>query len=221
MEGCPNRGWISVLPVLPALYAPQPSSDRRVGLGFPHRAGRCRIGSTRFSFPGCRSCRYMEGCLNRGRIYTFPRLSFLYAPQPINDRPVGFGFPHRAGRCRPARTQWSSPWCRSCRCMEAFPNRGWGPFLPVLPSLYAPQPIIDWPMGLWFPYRAGRHRPGITRFSSPRCRICRGMEGCLNQGWVPVLLGCGGTGVFLLLWRRSVPGTNVESWFVHTTRDHT
>ena len=54
----------------------------------------------------------------------------LYAPQPISNRPVGLGFPHRAGRCRPGRTGFSSPGCRSCRDREGFVNRGWGPIAP-------------------------------------------------------------------------------------------
>ena len=34
-----------------------------------------------------------------------------YEPQPIRDRPVGLGFPHRAGRCQPGRYPCSSPDC--------------------------------------------------------------------------------------------------------------
>ena len=54
----------------------------------------------------------------------------LYDPQPISDRPVGLGFPHRAGRFRTGGSLLSSPGCQSCRCMERFLIRGWGPVAP-------------------------------------------------------------------------------------------
>ena len=101
MEGFLNRGWGHILPGLPSLYAPQPISDRPVGLGFPHRVGRRRPGRTLFSSPGCRSCRDMKGRLRRRRGSILPGLPSLYAPQPISNRPVILGFPYRAGRCRP------------------------------------------------------------------------------------------------------------------------
>ena len=61
----PEPGWGPILPGLPSHYAPQSIGDRLVGLAFSHRAGRCRPGRIRFSSLGCRSCRGMEGCLNR------------------------------------------------------------------------------------------------------------------------------------------------------------
>ena len=136
----------------------------------------------------------MEGCLNRGWGPILPGLPSLYTPQPISDRPVGLRFPHRAGRCRPGRSRFLRPGCRSCRGMEGHLNRGRGPILSGLPSLYAPQPISDRPVELGFPHRAGRCRRGKSRFSSPGCRIYRHMEGFLNRGWDPTLPGCGGTG---------------------------
>ena len=49
-----------------------------------------------------------------------------HEPQPINNQPVGLGFPHRAGRYRPGGPPpFSSPVCWSCRCMEGLPIRGW------------------------------------------------------------------------------------------------
>ena len=82
-------------------------------------------------------------------------------------KPVGLIFTHRAGRCRPGRTRFWSPGCPSCIYMECL-KRGWvpillvcgrtgggvkrgrGPSLPGLPSLYAPQPISERPVGLGF-----------------------------------------------------------------------
>ena len=47
------------------------------------------------------------------------------------------------------------------------------------------------PCGL--PHRVGLCGPGRTRFSTSGCRSCRNMKGCRNQGWGPLLLGCGVT----------------------------
>ena len=49
-----------------SMYDLQSISDRPAGLGFPHHAGRFRPGGSPFLSPGCRSCRRMEGFLNRG-----------------------------------------------------------------------------------------------------------------------------------------------------------
>ena len=41
---------------------------------------------------------------------TYPHrgaLTLMYDPQPISDRPVGLGFPHRAGRFRPGGSPFS------------------------------------------------------------------------------------------------------------------
>ena len=114
----------------------QPISDRPVGSGSTHRAGRCRTGRTRFSSPGCRICRCMEICLNRGWVLILPGCDVtggwsrkrhgrilrgdcsFYAPQPISDRTVELRFPRRAGRCQPRRTRFSSQRCRRCRDMQ-------------------------------------------------------------------------------------------------------
>ena len=80
--------------------------------------------------------------------------------------------------------------------MEGCLNRGWGPILLGLPSLYARQPISGRTVELGFSHRSGRCRPGTPRFSIfvHGCRSCRDIEGCLNRGWVPILPGCDGTG---------------------------
>ena len=100
MGRCLKRGCGPIFLGLPSLYAPQPTSDRPVRLGFPHRAGRCRCGRTPLSSPRCRSCRDMEACLIRGCEPVLTVFPLLYAPLSISDRPVVLGFPHSAGRCR-------------------------------------------------------------------------------------------------------------------------
>ena len=136
-EGFPKRRGGLFLPGLPSLSRstrlPAPANQRSVsgiGVSTPCGARRCRPRRTRFSSPGFRRCRYLEGCLNRGWENILPGLSTLYTSQSNSDRPLGLGFPHRAGRCRPGRTRFSSPGCQSCRDMEACLNRGWVPILP-------------------------------------------------------------------------------------------
>ena len=48
-------------------YDPQPISDRQVGTGFPHRAGRFQRGGFPFPSPGFWSRRDVEGCLTGRR----------------------------------------------------------------------------------------------------------------------------------------------------------
>ena len=106
-----------------------------------------------------------------------------HAPQPISNHPVGLGFPHLAGRCRPEGSAFSSPDCWRCRDMEGFLNQGWERILPGCDGtsalargatraarwLHEPQPINNHPVGLGFPHLAGRYRPGRSLFSSPNC----------------------------------------------------
>ena len=47
---------------------------------------------------GCRSCEGIEG---DGNLSSPGCAGSMSDPQPISDRPVGLGFPHRAGRFRP------------------------------------------------------------------------------------------------------------------------
>ena len=75
---------------------PQPINDRLVGLGFPHRQGRCLPGGLHYSSPGRRIGSDMEGFQNRGRRPIVPRWRWVYfRAQPISDWPVGQGNPHR------------------------------------------------------------------------------------------------------------------------------
>ena len=45
---------------------------------------------------------------------------WLHESQPISNYPVGFGFPHPAGRYRPGGSPSWSPGSWSCRDMEGF-----------------------------------------------------------------------------------------------------
>ena len=120
------------------LHEPHPISNQRVGLGFPHPAGRYRPGGSLFSSPGCWSCSDMEGFLIRGWDPIFPGCGgtstlsrkatlaarWLHQPQPSSNQPVGLGFPHPAGRYRPGGPPFSSPGSWSCRWMEGILMRG-------------------------------------------------------------------------------------------------
>ena len=89
----PPRGALALM------YDPQSISDWPVGLVFPHRAGRFRLGGSPFSSPGCRSCKGLEGILIGGcEPILLGCAGSTYDPQPIRDRPAGLGVPHRVGR---------------------------------------------------------------------------------------------------------------------------
>ena len=150
MEGFLTRGWELIPPgcggtsalargaplVARWLHEPQPIScgDDPVGLGFPHSVARYRPGRYAFSSPGYSSCRDMEGFLTRGWEIILPGCGgtsalargptlaarWLHEPQLINDRPVGLGFPHPAGRYRPGGSVYSSRCSWSGRDMEGF-----------------------------------------------------------------------------------------------------
>ena len=64
----------------------------------------------------------------------------------------GWGFPHRAGRCRPGGTPFLSLDCRSYICMEGFVIRGWEPSAGCADSMHESQTISDRPVGLGFPH---------------------------------------------------------------------
>ena len=170
------------------LYEPQPISNHPVELAFPHPAGRYRPGGSTFSSPGCWSCKFMDGFLNRGWKIILPGCGgtstlargatlaacWIHEPQPISSQPVGLGFPHPAERHRPGGSEFSSPSCWSCRDMDGFLTRGWDLIIPrcggtsvlsrgatLAPRwLHEPQPISNHPVGLGFPQPAGRYRPG-------------------------------------------------------------
>ena len=113
------------------IFGPQPISDRPMGLGFPHRAGRCRPGEARF-----RPLVVPEGSVCRGfgsedgNLSSSGSAGFIFEAQPISDHQVGLGFPHCEGRCRPEGSFFSSPGGWSCGDTGGFPNQRRGPTIP-------------------------------------------------------------------------------------------
>ena len=132
---------------------------------------------------------------------------WLHEPHLISNQPVGFEFPHPAGRYRPGGSPFSSPGCWSCRNMEGFLIRRRDLILPGCGDtstltreetlaarwLHEPQSISNHPEGLGFPHPAGRYRPGGSPFSSPGCWSRRDMDGFLIRRRDSILPGCGGT----------------------------
>ena len=91
---------------------------------------------------------------------------FMYDPQPIIDRPVGLGFPHRGRRFRSGGSPLYSPGCRSCKGIEGFLIRGWKLILPGVRWLYVRSPASQRPAsaaGVSTPCGAASTR-GITLF---------------------------------------------------------
>ena len=188
----------------------QPISNRPVGLGFPHRAGRYQPGNISVTAPGCKRCRGYERFLTRGREPILPGCGmtaalardvilatrWLQKPQPISNRPVDLGFPHAAGRYHRGRSAFTCPDSWSCRYYKGFKTRGWELTLfrcggtaalardVILATrwLQKPQPISNRPVELGFPHPAGRYRPGGSTFTTPGCWSCRDMDGCLTRG---------------------------------------
>ena len=131
---------------------------------------------------------------------------WLHEPQSTMVYPE-LGFPHRVGRYRPVGSPSWSPVCWKCRGMEGFLIRGWDLNLPVSGAtsilargatlaalwLHEPQPISNHPVGLGFPHRAGRYRPGGSPFSSRGCWSRMDTERFEIEREDPILRGRGGT----------------------------
>ena len=82
--------------------------------------------------------------------------------------------------------------------MERCLIRRWGPIIPGWGGTWTmiPCQIFKWPLGLGFPYLAGRYRPGGCPFSSTDTWNFRYMETFLAQVWDFIVPGCGGTSMF-------------------------
>ena len=231
VDGCLTRGWERIFSrvrrdrgVCPRgnprrAMAPEAPANRQSasGCGFPHPSGRYRPGRFFFAASGCWSCRDMEGFKTHGCELTISRCGgtaalargatlatrWLQRLQPISNRPVGLGFPHRAGRYQPGNISVTAPGCKRCRGYERFLTRGREPILPgcgmtaalardaILAArwLQKPQPISNRPVELGFPHPAGRYRPGGSTFTTPGCWSCRDMDGCLTRGWERIIHG--------------------------------
>ena len=187
---------------------------------FPHREGRYRTGVQCLRPRGIQPqileniyCpgrgAFVPGC---GGTFTLPRGAalaerWLHESQPISDRPMWVGFPHRAGRHRPGGSPPSSPGFWSCRCMlynlgvEPHPTRvqrdlgasllGGGNSCCAL-ALHEPQPIGNQPMWVGCPQRAGRYRTEGPPALSPGCWSSNCRETFMVRGQEPFVRGCGG-----------------------------
>ena len=179
------------------LHEPQPISDQPVGSRLPHRAELYRRpGGSRFTSPGCCSCRDMGGFLVRGWDHILPvcggtsTKTVIHEPQSISDQPIGLGFPHRAEQYRTGGSPFSSPCCWICRRMGGFLIRGWIPILSGVRQRHIRTPANQKRLEeLGFPHSAGKCRPGETPFLCSDCRSCKYMEGFLIQRWDLILPG--------------------------------
>ena len=85
---------------------------------------------------------------------------WIREPQSMSNKPVGLGFPHRAGRCRPGGSPLSSPACGICRFMEGIMIRGWDPILPGWCGLM---------LALWLLEKV-RKKSAALAWHGPMCR---------------------------------------------------
>ena len=92
MEEFLIQGWDPILPGVRWLYIRTPASDWLVGLGFSHRAGRCRPGESPFSPPACRSFKGVEGFLKMGSCRPRVALALVSSPSQSAICRWGEGF---------------------------------------------------------------------------------------------------------------------------------
>ena len=151
------------------MYDPQPIRDRPVGLEFPHCAGRFRRRGSPILSQAVGVVKVWNNFQSRDGSLSFPGCvgSYMYDLQPISDRPVGLGFPHRAGRVRPAGDLCFRP--RVVGVVEIWRDFLSGHKKKSSPGgagfIFEPQPISDRPAGLGFPHHAGQFSTrGFTVF---------------------------------------------------------
>ena len=85
----------------------------------------------------------MKGFLIREWKPILPGVRWLLCTNPSQSATgqCGWGFHTVRGGFDPGGSPFSSPRCRSCRCIEGLLNRGWGPILPVCGE------IVGFPQG--------------------------------------------------------------------------
>ena len=122
---------------------------------------------TRLRRLGLRSCNDMEGFLIRGWEPILPGVRWLYVRSSANQRPAnGAGVSTPCGAVSTRGSPFSSPDCRSCRCMEGFLIRGWDPVVPGWRWLFFSSPSQS-AIGRWgrgFHTVRGGFDPGGHRF---------------------------------------------------------
>ena len=112
----------------------------------------------------------MHGRIHEVEIRPHPPRVALAVQTPV------WGFPHCAGRYRPAGPPFLSLVCSSWRCMEAFLRQIWDLTLPGWRWLCAPQYEVATPCGTV-------STSGNTVFLSPICSSCRCMEALRMRAW--------------------------------------
>lgn len=148
-EGFLNRRWDPVRPGGCWLHVrTQPISDRSVGLWFPHRAVRYRLGGSPVSPPGCRSCRCMEENKNRGWNPILSRWRWLRVRASGNQQPA-------------SRVGVFTPW-------RAASTRGNTVFVPRLSGFRIYQEVSEPEVGP-YPPRAWRDYPPLVRILPGWC----------------------------------------------------
>ena len=178
MKGFMIRGRDLISHRCPWQHEPQPISDLTMELGFPHRAGRYRLGGPPFSSPIRRRCGDTEIYPIREWDLILPWWRCLYEPQPVSDRSRGVGFPHRAERYRLGGPPFLSPVCWSYTMYGSISDPGMGPYPPRLYELQ---------LGASTPCRAASTRG--TTVSVPGLLSCGCMERFRIRGLDLILSG--------------------------------
>jgi len=171
------RGWDPIIPVWRWLYSQAPANQQSFGgVGV---STTCGAVSTR----GITVVHVWKDLWSEDGTPLSPaNVGFILEPQAISNRSVGFGFPHRARRCRPGGSPSSSASCRSCRYKEGLLGRGWGPLLPGCVG------IVGFPRGATPAARAAPpQRPRAGRGGAPR-PIGFGLGKRWHKSHLPVVL---------------------------------
>ena len=197
MKGFLNRGWKRILPgcgrtsalshgatlAARCIHEPQPISNHPVGLGFPHPAGRYRPGGSEFTFPGCWSCRDMDGFPTRGWEITLSGCggTLGVVPRGKPRRALAPGAP--VNQQSPSGVGVSTP-CGAVSTREIYV------FVPRLLELYRYGRIRDPGMGNYHP-RVRRDLGVVPRGNSRRVLASRAPANQQSPSGAGVSTPCG------------------------------